>query len=462
MSARILLLVAAAFCAIPPIHLQAAPRQDARDTEAVEPNAGNWKTWVIPSGKDYLVPPPPGAAATRAELRAMADIMSGHDAQVQQQIEFWNAGAPSYRWVDNINARVFAGLPATPFAHRVYMYVTLAMYDATVATWYSKYHYNRLRPSEIGGGVSALLPVPRSPSYPSEDAATAQAAAAVLAYFFPDQAQTYQAMAEQAGWSRVQAGLQYPSDYVAGLALGRRVAEAVIAKSQTDGSDAVWAGSVPLGPCNWKGTNPGNVTAANWKPLLLTFPGQFRPPAPPSCDSAQVQAEATVVRTFPRTFVTNYKAFGWQSPDGLNIWPYRYADKWMAEDHLDRNPPRAARVYALIAATLFDAFIASQDGKFTYWYIRPSQLDSSIIPLFPVPPFPSYPSNHSTFSAARSEMLAYLFPTRAAFVRALGTEAGDSRIWAGIHFPMDNVAGVNLGKSVGQVFIDWAQHDGSQ
>ena len=59
-------------------------------------------------------------------------------------------------------------------------------------------------------------------------------------------------------------------------------------------------------------------------------------------------------------------------------------------------------------------------------------------------------------------MLAYLFPTRAAFVRALGTEAGDSRIWAGIHFPMDNVAGVNLGKSVGQVFIDWAQHDGSQ
>ena len=119
MSARILLLVAAAFCATPPIHVQAAPRQDARDTEAVEPNAGNWKTWISSLGKDYLVPPPPGAAATRAELRAMADIMSGHDAQVQQQIEFWNAGAPSYRWVDNINARIFAGLPATPFAHRV-------------------------------------------------------------------------------------------------------------------------------------------------------------------------------------------------------------------------------------------------------------------------------------------------------------------------------------------------------
>ena len=111
---------------------------------------------------------------------------------------------------------------------------------------------------------------------------------------------------------------------------------------------------------------------------------------------------------------------------------------------------------------LFDAFIASQDGKFTYWYLRPNQLDSGIVPLFAVPNFPSYPSNHSTFSAARSEILAYLFPEHADFIRSVGKEAGDSRIWAGIHYPMDNVAGVNLGKSVSQVFISWAQSDGSQ
>ena len=70
-------------------------------------------------------------------------------------------------------------------------------------------------------------------------------------------------MAEQAGWSRVLAGLQYPSDYDAGLALGRNVAEQVIAKAKADGSDAVWTGTVPTGPCKWIGTNPGNVTAAN-------------------------------------------------------------------------------------------------------------------------------------------------------------------------------------------------------
>ena len=34
--------------------------------------------------------------------------------------------------------------------------------------------------------------------------------------------------------------------------------------------------------------------------------------------------------------------------------------------------------------------------------------------------------------------LAYLFPSHAEFIREVGKEAGDSRIWAGIHYPMDN------------------------
>jgi membrane-associated phospholipid phosphatase len=82
--------------------------------------------------------------------------------------------------------------------------------------------------------------------------------------------------------------------------------------------------------------------------------------------------------------------------------------------------------------------------------------------LFPVPNHPSYPSNHSTTSAGYAEVLAYLFPTRADFIRAVGKEAGDSRIWAGIHYQMDNMAGAALGKSVAQVFIGRAQSDGSQ
>ena len=433
-----------------------------RRNNPIEPDAGDWKTWVISSGRDYRVPPPPRRNQTQAELRELADLTRHHDATTKQQIAYWDAGAPAYRWIDLLTERVAAGRPTTAFPHRVFTYVALAMHDATIATWEAKYHYNRPRPSELNPNLRTALPVPNSPSYPSEHAATAAAAAAVLAYFLPAEAQAFQTMAEQAGWSRVLAGLQYPSDHDAGLALGRRIAEQVIAKARMDGSDAVWMGSVPTGPCRWVGTNPGNVTAANWRTLLLRSPDLFRPAAPPPCDSPQVLAETAAVRNFPRTFTTNYKAFYWQSPEGINLWPLRYISQWAFEDGLTQNPPRVARAYALLAATWFDVFIASQDAKFAYWYIRPHQLDTGITPLFPVPNFPSYPSNHSSFSTARAEILAYLFPTRADFIRAVGKEAGDSRIWAGIHYQIDNEAGVQLGRSVASVFVARAQSDGSQ
>ena len=437
----------------------------AQPAGQIEPNAGTWKTWAISSGKDYRVPPPPDAAATNDELQWLHNFVGQSDPRIAPEINFWDAGSPAYRWIDLISTRFLQGQPSSAYPHRVYAYVAMAMYDATVATWDSKYAYNRPRPSVADPTLQTLLPTPQSPSYPSEHAAAAAAAAGVLSYFFPNEADYFERLAEGAARSRLYAGLQYPSDYFAGLDLGRQVAARVIALAKADGSDAVWAGTVPTGKCNWVGSNPGNVTAANWKPLLLVAPNEFRPATPPACDSTQMVAQAAAVRDFPRSpaaFATNYKAFYWQSPEGLQTWPYVYANKWMAEDKLDQNPPRAARAYALIALSFFDAFIASQDGKFTYWYIRPNQFDPAIVPLFPVPNFPSYPSNHSTFSATRSEMLAYLFPVHADFIRAVGKEAGDSRIWAGIHYQIDNESGGQLGRSVAQKFITWANGDGSQ
>ena len=454
---RVLLALVSSLSLVLPAH--------AQSSGPIEPNAGNWKPWIISSGKDFRVPPPPSTDETRHELKALAELVKHNDAAIQQQIEFWDAGAPSYRWMDYINQRALNG-PALPaFPHRIYTYVAIAMNDATIAAWESKYYYNRARPSEMDHKLATAAAVPNSPSYPSEHSATAWAAATVLAHMIPAEAATFLAMANEAGRSRVLAGLQFPSDDEAGAELGRRVAAAVIAKADVDGSELPPSGPRLTGPCNWIGSNPGNFGAQNWHPILLTSPDQFRPPMPPACTSTQVQQELADVRNFPRgmtAFATNYKAFYWQSPEGLNTWPYRYADKWMFEDGTHLNPPRVARIYALIAASLFDSFIASQDGKFTYWYIRPSQLDPTILPLFPVPNFPSYPSNHSTFSATRSEVLAYLFPAHATFIRGVGKEAGDSRIWAGIHYQMDNVAGVNLGKSIAGVFIARAQQDGSQ
>jgi len=347
----------------------------------------------------------------------------------------------------------------------------MAMYDATVAAWDSKYFYRRPRPSELDAKVpgtakfTTLLATPDSPSYPSEYSAVASAAAEVLATLYPGDAASFRAMAEEAGQSRVNAGLQYPSDHTAGADLGRRVAQAVIARALSDGSGRPFTTPVPTGKCNWVGTNPTNAPVIYWKPVLLTSASELRPPPPPACDSPEMVQQTADVRNYPRAvtnFATNERVFYWQSVEGRDIFGYRYANQWMTEDHLDQNPPRSARAYVLLAGAFYDSFIASNDGKFTYWYIRPSQLDSGIVPLIPVPNFPAYPSNHSTLSAARAEVLAYLFPDRAVFARAIGKEAGDSRIWGGIHFQIDNVAGNDLGKKVAQRYVDWGNADGSQ
>jgi len=194
---------------------------------------------------------------------------------------------------------------------------------------------------------------------------------------------------------------------------------------------------------------------------------EFRPPPPLPCNSQEVQADLAEVRNFPRALTmanlgTNARALYWQTPEGVYPWAFVHLNRWVLEDKLETNPPKAARAYALLGAVGYDAFIASQDAKFTYWYLRPTQLDPALVPLFQSPNFPSYPSNHSTFSTARSEVLAYLFPDRAGFIRALGKEAGDSRIWAGIHYEMDNKAGATLGMNIARKFMTWAENDGSQ
>ena len=144
------------------------------------------------------------------------------------------------------------------------------------------------------------------------------------------------------------------------------------------------------------------------------------------------QAELAEVRSYPRTFETNAAAFYWQS--GRSNWN-NVIDQKIFEYRLDLNPPRAALVYALAYVAAYDATVACWDAKYTYWTIPPFLL--GVTPLFTTPNHPSYPPAHGSFSGSVSAVLAYLFPHDAVDLNALGTEAGESRLWAGIHFRSD-------------------------
>jgi membrane-associated phospholipid phosphatase len=178
----------------------------------VEPGAGKWKTWVIASGDALRLPAPPDGGITATELQWVKDCVSQRDQATLATIHFWDAGSPGYRWMQLAQqSAVNAGLPTT-LQTRALALVAAAISDATIAAWDSKYAYNRTHPSDLDAGVAPVVAVPRSPSYPSEHAVTAGAAAAVLACLFPAQATTLSEMANQAATSRVMAGVAFPSD----------------------------------------------------------------------------------------------------------------------------------------------------------------------------------------------------------------------------------------------------------
>jgi hypothetical protein len=64
----------------------------------------------------------------------------------------------------------------------------IAIYDAMIAAWDSKYAYQRQRPSTVLSDLKTALPNPPYPAYPSAQAVAAGAASEVLAYVHPDRA----------------------------------------------------------------------------------------------------------------------------------------------------------------------------------------------------------------------------------------------------------------------------------
>lgn len=456
----------------------APPRADARlcgffpcpqPEPQVEPNAGKWRTWLLSDVSQVRPSGPPARAISEQEIGVLKRLSFQRDAAALDLINYWDAGSPSLRWNEFAVDQAIRNNLIGPAASRVMSSLHVAIYDAMVAAWDSKSLHRRPRPSELNRSLTTAIPNPRSPSYPSEHAVAAGAASAVLAFFFPQQAAFFNAKAEEAGQSRLLAGVQYPSDVQAGLELGRAVAALVIARAQNDNSDAVFTGTIPQGACNWKGTTPFLPMSGTWKTWILSSGSQIRPGPPPTCDSAQMAAELADVKNFARpipaagaSFNTTRLAFFWQGTASfIKPWADLISQK-ISEYRLDANPPRAARVYALVSIGFYDSLIACFNAKYTYWSIRPNQLDPTLTTLFPNPGHPSYPSAHAALSSGQAEVLAYLFPRDAEFFKGLAAEASNSRFWAGIHFRSDLDVGLLQGKQVAALIIERAESDGSQ
>ena len=65
---------------------------------AAQSDVGSWQTWVLESGDQLRLDAPPDEATTADEISQLLEMAEGRDEAGLQQIAYWNAGPPSYRW----------------------------------------------------------------------------------------------------------------------------------------------------------------------------------------------------------------------------------------------------------------------------------------------------------------------------------------------------------------------------
>ena len=414
----------------------------------VEPNAGTWKTWFISSGKDYRLSSP---SSYKSEIAQVIARQKNLDAETKKQIAFWNAGSPGYRWQQMMDK--LWPVDTGRYAVLANLLLGTATYDATIAAWDTKYTYKRPRPFAADSRIKVYAIKPESPSYPCEHSVAAGVAVTIFTRFYPQLKDSVNKLVKQLMDSRIAAGVAFPSDVQAGFDLGKRIAEKEIEYTKDFVSTAQWDGKIPDKPGLWKGRFALFPMAGQNKTVVLENAAEFRPAPPP--DFTKEMAD---MKNYKQTFKSLSNAFLWAN----SSWFSDNLAKKIFENNLHLNPPRAARISAIIAVASYDGFVSCWDAKFTYWGIRPNQFDTTFKPAILItPPFPGYPSGHALLSSVSAEIFSYFFPEDKELFRQKAKDAAESRFQAGIHFRTDNDVALDMGKKVANKILERVKIDGT-
>ncbi len=486
------------------------PAFEPYDETSLDANGGTWKTYVLATSSDIAVPAPTEttSAAYQAELTDLKSKMSAATSEQQEMARQWGGNgvlrwqsiarelAAQYNVPPNYNADGTYPVPNAmdptayprfpfanpPYASRAFALLSVAQYDALVATWHYKFQYSRLAPYKNDNSIGSLIPTNDLPSYPSEDAVIAAASREVLKFLFPGEKPLLDAQSTEQKNSRLWAGANVQSDIDAGDSLGAAVARKIIAYAKTDKMGA--ANNQPGYPDLKADATSRGITQL-WtsldlpaRPPMLPFYGRvktwnfdeatkiaIRPAAPPVVTSDEFKKNMDELhgyvdsRTRDQFRIAAYWADGVGTYTPPGHWNKRAADLIYESKF---NEIRSARAMALMNTAIADAGVSCWDIKFYYLLPRPTEMDSKITTCTGIPNFPSFPSGHSTFSGAAADVLTYLFPAHADDLQALAQEASNSRVYGCIHYRFDCSVGLEVGKKVGDFAVTRGRNDGSE
>jgi hypothetical protein len=474
----------------------------------LDANAGSWKPVVLAT-QDEVALNAPLAANSAEYLQEIAELkttMAGLTAQQQKAIEYWSSGVV-LRWneimrelVAKYNLPPVANADGTypvpnsanpfgypkfpfsnpPYAARAYAYVSVAQYDALIATYHYKALYQKKAPYEYDNSIQPKLAKVNLPSYPCEDAVISAASLEMMKFLFPAEIDYLNKMAEESKFYKMWAGAATKNDILAGETLGKAIATKVLDRAKNDnmrnaiGTQAKWdslanritaQGGVPWKSLETPARPPmlpffGNVKTWLFDAATLV---QIRPEAPLAIGTTEFKAQLEEVKREvesndrEKLRITHFWADGAGTYTPPGHWN-AIAEKMIRENKF--SEVRTARVLALLNMAMMDAGVACWEAKTYYYFPRPSQIDPSIKTLTGVPNFPSYTSGHSTFSNAAATLLGYIFPSEKTDLEKMAEEASLSRLYGGIHFRMDCEAGARCGKVIGNFAVERAKIDG--
>jgi hypothetical protein len=211
------------------------------------PSFGKIRPWTMRSGDQFRAPPPPAVdssefAAAVAEIRGFSDRLTAEQLAIAQ---YWNLGVggvsvPGMWDQVALDLSREAGFSEARTA-RTLALANMAMMDACIASWDTKFHYLVPRPSMRDRAIREPMGLPAHPSYTSGHSAFSGAAEGILSALFPHAAAELHRLAEEASASRWYGGIHYRFDGDEGLKQGRNIAAWVLAQ-RGENADVASAG----------------------------------------------------------------------------------------------------------------------------------------------------------------------------------------------------------------------------
>ena len=203
------------------------------------------KTWMM-TYSDIVAarpgPPPPTSSLEIADQVTEVNIYDGNITRERLAIVHkWADGVGTYTPQGHWNEIASRFIEKANFsevrAARAFALLNMAEHDAAVTCWETKYYYFNPRPTQLDPSIKTATGIPNFPSYISGHSTFSGAAAAVLGYLFPSDAQFFNDQATEASLSRLYGGIHYRIDCTTGLEVGQKVGSFTVNFAMTDGAN---------------------------------------------------------------------------------------------------------------------------------------------------------------------------------------------------------------------------------